>query len=79
MNLIQQYANNITRRHFLQKCQMGIGSMALGSMMASDLPADGSLPAASLSNSPKALIPAKAKHIIFLSCLQRREECWQSS
>ena len=33
MNLELQQAQFITRRHFLRRCQMGLGSLALGSLM----------------------------------------------
>ena len=33
MNLQDAQAQFITRRHFLRRCQMGLGSLALGSLM----------------------------------------------
>ncbi len=50
-NLLHQ-----TRRHFFSRCGVGVGSMALGSLIARD---------ATLT-SKKAHFPAKAKNIIFL-------------
>ena len=33
MNINSQQAQFITRRHFLNRCQVGLGSLALGSLM----------------------------------------------
>ena len=33
MNLYDAQAKFITRRHFLRHCQMGLGSLALGTLM----------------------------------------------
>ncbi|MED5382353.1 MAG: sulfatase, partial [Verrucomicrobiota bacterium] len=33
MNLHDAQAQFITRRHFLRRCQVGLGSLALGSLM----------------------------------------------
>ena len=33
MNQYNAQAQFITRRHFLRRCQMGLGSLALGSLM----------------------------------------------
>jgi hypothetical protein len=45
-----------TRRHFFSRCGIGVGSMALGSLMARD---------AALAPK-KTHFPAKAKNVIFL-------------
>ena len=37
MNLHQQYNQLVTRRHFLRRCQMGLGATALASLMGNDL------------------------------------------
>ncbi|QDT12247.1 DUF1501 domain-containing protein [Planctomycetes bacterium K23_9] len=54
-----------TRRHFFSRCQMGIGSMALGSLMA-----DRAMAAPAMSENPMqpkpSHFPAKAKNVIFL-------------
>jgi hypothetical protein len=60
---------NITRRHFLQDCRIGLGGMALASLLAE---AGGSASAAerSTSGDPLAIrpthFPPKAKNVIFL-------------
>ncbi|MBL9116562.1 MAG: DUF1501 domain-containing protein [Verrucomicrobiaceae bacterium] len=49
-------SNNIQRRHFLRRCSVGLGGMALSSLMARD--------AALAPKKPH--LPAKAKNVIFL-------------
>jgi len=39
MNPHAQHVEQLTRRHFLKNCQLGLGSMALASMIAEDSPA----------------------------------------
>ena len=34
MNLHQQHVRALTRRHFFKQCQLGLGSMALGGLLA---------------------------------------------
>ncbi len=36
MDLYQRHAQAMTRRHFLQRCQVGLGAMALGSLFGRD-------------------------------------------
>ena len=36
MNLHQKYSELVTRRHFLRRCQMGLGATALASLMGKD-------------------------------------------
>ena len=58
-----------TRRHFFFDCQVGIGSMALASMLHQDLSANDAFPLLPGSNpmAPRqGHFPAKAKNIIFL-------------
>lgn len=58
----------ITRRHFLRDCQVGVGKIALASLLAGGSPA--ALSAAANSTSPFAPLPphfpAKAKRVIYL-------------
>lgn len=67
-----------TRRHFFQDCRVGLGSMALGSMLASEgllhaneatphpAPADRLRDATNPLAPAPGHFPAKAKHVIFL-------------
>src|SRR5690349_12662991 len=73
MNLHQKYSELVTRRHFLRRCQMGLGATALASLMGKSLLADSGAPAAASTASvtnPLALRPPmfapKAKSIIYL-------------
>jgi hypothetical protein len=64
MNLFARHAQRLTRRHFLQQCQLGLGALALkGFLGATGLHAGESVnPLA-----PRApQFPAKAKNIIYL-------------
>ena len=57
--------NETTRRHFFSRCTMGVGSMALASLMAeraSAVPA----PASNPMQPKPPHFPAKAKNVIFL-------------
>jgi hypothetical protein len=57
---------DLTRRHFFSRCSMGVGSIALASLMAER---GGAAPAPQMRNplEPKAPhFPAKAKNVIFL-------------
>jgi hypothetical protein len=63
----------LTRRQLLGRCGMGLGTLALGSLLADGSPADGQiLPAALPSDGPNPLaprlphFPAKAKRVIHL-------------
>ena len=58
---------DLTRRHFFSRCSMGVGSLALTSLMAGR--SSGTTPAPRLGNplQPKPThFPAKAKNVIFL-------------
>ncbi len=62
-----------TRRHFFADCGVGLGSMALASLLGEGQPAramDGAEPALSRSNHPLAArpghLPARAKSVIYL-------------
>ena len=64
----------ITRRHFFQNCGVGVGSMALGSLLMNDMAGNGATSAASArehsAESPMAPRPPhfspRAKNVIFL-------------
>jgi hypothetical protein len=66
-----RHARALTRRHFLQSCQVGLGALALGSLVgeaAGGEPAAGPVgtsPANPLAPKPPPL-PAKAKSVIYL-------------
>ena len=56
---------DITRRHFFNQCSIGVGGMALGSLLARDAAA--AAPAMRNPLAPKKThFPAKAKNVIFL-------------
>ena len=63
----QRLLREITRRHFFQDCQVGLGAMALGSLMADGRPASAATPPAGFSAGSRGLHhEAKAKSVIFL-------------
>ena len=67
MNFRHEHARFLTRRHFLKRCNLGLGSIALASMMGQDIFA--SAGASSMINplAPKpAPLIAKAKRVIYL-------------
>ncbi|MBI5802744.1 MAG: DUF1501 domain-containing protein [Verrucomicrobia bacterium] len=58
---------DLTRRHFFSRCSMGVGSIALGSLMAErGLAATPSLKLKNPLEPKKTHFPAKAKNVIFL-------------
>jgi hypothetical protein len=67
MNAYSEHLRAITRRHFFKNCGVGIGSVALASLLSDRL-----FPAAptAAQDNPLALkpphFPAKAKHVIYL-------------
>src|SRR6478672_654257 len=60
-----EYLHGITRRHFLHKCHVGVGSMALATLLGDLSKAGTTTPANPLANRPPKL-PARAKQVIFL-------------
>ncbi|MEM7385612.1 MAG: DUF1501 domain-containing protein [Verrucomicrobiota bacterium] len=65
MNLFYEQARAVTRRHFLSQCQVGLGSLALTSLLGQDAGAAGP----GLENPLMAKRPhfaPKAKHVIYL-------------
>jgi hypothetical protein len=64
---MENRAAALTRRHLLQRCQMGVGAMGLASLLGRDGMALGAPAAARDPLSPKdSHFPARAKSIIFL-------------
>ena len=61
MNLKLQQAQFITRRHFLKRCQVGLGSLALGSILGNI-----SKGAAAPFAARKSHVKAKIKNVIYL-------------
>ena len=63
----QCFLREITRRHFFRNCQVGLGSMALGAMLAKDGVASNEIqPPGFNVGSRGRHLPAKAKAVIFL-------------
>jgi hypothetical protein len=62
MDLERSYLQAITRRHFLRKCQVGLGSIGLTSLLGA---AKAAAPANPLASRPPGL-EATAKNVIFL-------------
>ena len=80
MSINLQQAQFITRRHFLRRCQVGLGSLALGSLMGRA--------GASAANPMAPHLPplaGKVKNVIYLHMagsppqldLKRRMPCWR--
>ena len=65
MNPIIQQMQQNTRRHFLQNSGIGLGSIALGSLLAGENQTAAS-PANSLLANKKPHFAAKAKRVIYL-------------
>ena len=65
MNPEYDYLHGVTRRHFLQSCQVGLGSIALASLLDENARAAPAAPADPLANRPPKLA-ARAKQVIFM-------------
>ncbi len=66
MNVHEEAVKALTRRHFFRRCQVGVGSMALASLLAQESPA---APAARRKNPMREKQPhftPRAKRVIFL-------------
>jgi hypothetical protein len=63
----QQTANAqaVTRRHFFGRAGLGVGAMALSSMLRADRAAATDTPTSPMSPKP-SMLPAKAKSVIYL-------------
>ena len=65
MNVHLEHARQLTRRHFIRNCQVGLGAMGLASLLSNDVRAEA-------INEANPLLPrkphfaAKAKSVIFL-------------
>src|SRR4051794_38112318 len=59
------YLQALTRRHFLQRCHVGLGGIALAALAGNAAIAVPSTPVNPLANRPPKF-PAKAKQVIFL-------------
>ena len=63
----QHLLREITRRHFFHNCQVGLGGMALGELLAGNQPAFAEFQPAGFNEGSRGLHgPAKAKSVIFL-------------
>ena len=61
------HLRDLTRRHFFSRCGVGLGGIALGSLLAKDSPAPAPAPRMRNPLEPKPThFPAKAKNVIFL-------------
>jgi hypothetical protein len=65
MNLYHQLIQAQTRRHFLRQCQVGIGSMALSTLLSRPANAQSPEPASALAPKPPSFAP-RAKNVIYL-------------
>ncbi len=67
IELLEEQRKAITRRWFFKQCGVGVGAMALNSLLAESLFGKSVTPLQSNPLSPKAAhIPAKAKRVIYL-------------
>ncbi|PHS19018.1 MAG: sulfatase [Blastopirellula sp.] len=67
MNLHLEHLKQVTRRQFLQSCQVGLGGIALNSLLQSEAGADSTTSAATGPLAPKQPhFPGKAKSVIYL-------------
>ena len=64
MDTYHRQLRNITRRHFLSKCQAGLGGMALASLLGDNTAAGAAQDDGGTLNRPH--FPAKAKSVIYL-------------
>lgn len=63
----QEMLRSITRRHFFQDCRIGLGSLALGSILGNAASSAATIAPAADPLAPKAThFPAKAKSVIYL-------------
>ncbi|MDA0590298.1 MAG: DUF1501 domain-containing protein [Planctomycetota bacterium] len=66
MNPLQQRLQNLTRRHFLRDCKIGLGGMAMASMLADESPAEQKIDPANPLLARDPHFPGTAKHVIYL-------------
>ena len=65
MHAYEQYLQALTRRHFLARCGVGLGSMALSTMSGGQLQAKDGGPTNPLAARKPHFAP-KAKNVIYL-------------
>lgn len=65
MSPLKTYAENVTRRHFLRNCQLGLGGIALASLMG-ETGASGATAAPNPMAARKPHFAPKAKRVIYL-------------
>jgi hypothetical protein len=65
MNFAREYLQSVTRRHFLLKCHVGLGGVALTSLLAGGASVRASTSSNSLATKPTNF-RARAKQVIFL-------------
>lgn len=65
MSPLKTYAENVTRRHFLRNCQLGLGGIALASLMG-ETDASGATAAPNPMAARKPHFAPKAKRVIYL-------------
>jgi hypothetical protein len=58
--------HELTRRHFFRNCSVGLGKIALASLLADGANSRGATPVADAPGSPKPHFPPKAKSVIYL-------------
>ncbi|MEP6672592.1 MAG: DUF1501 domain-containing protein, partial [Chthoniobacter sp.] len=67
MNPIQQYCQQVTRRHFLHECGVGLGKIAFAGLLTEALSSGArGVPAANPLAPRQSHFPAKAKRVIHL-------------
>src|SRR5689334_10586765 len=70
MNFFHEHARFITRRHFLRRCNSGLGAVALASLLGKNVLESSALGAATNRANPlfpkPSPVPARAKQIIYL-------------
>ena len=67
MNPIQAHCQQVTRRHFLGECGVGLGKIALAGLLTDTLTTGArAIPATNALAPKQPHFPAKAKNVIFL-------------
>ncbi|MCA9000136.1 MAG: DUF1501 domain-containing protein, partial [Planctomycetaceae bacterium] len=61
-----RFLQSVTRRHFFENCGVGLGKVALASLLAQSLPVQSSLAATSPFAPKDGHFPAKVKRVIYL-------------
>ena len=66
MSFAREYLQAVTRRHFLRQCHVGLGGIALASLLGNAASAGPTVTSAGALASRPPRFAAKAKHVIFL-------------